>query len=185
MVPALFLDRDGVINVDTGYLHRPEECRFVPGIFELVGAANRAGYRVLIVTNQSGVGRGYFSEEVFRSFTEWMIGEFKRRGLSIDGVYFCPHHPDAPLDAYRVACACRKPEPGMFLSARDEFDVDMHRSIMVGDSRTDIEAAHAGGVGRAFLLVDPSQDGGLIDDCTVIHSLDEVLQALADRTKSV
>jgi D-glycero-D-manno-heptose 1,7-bisphosphate phosphatase len=185
MAPALFLDRDGVINVDTGYLHQPEVCRFMPGIFELVGTANRLGYRVLVVTNQSGIGRGYYSEPVFHAFTDWMVGAFAQRGLRIDKVYYCPHHPDAPLDAYRLACDCRKPGPGMFLSARDEFDIDLGRSVMVGDNHTDVEAAQAAGVGRAFLFLADAPAGAGLDGGTVVHSLEAVSQALVESASCV
>ncbi|KVK92414.1 D-glycero-beta-D-manno-heptose 1,7-bisphosphate 7-phosphatase [Burkholderia cepacia] len=179
MTPALFLDRDGVINVDTGYLHRPSECQFVPGIFELVRAANRAGYRVFVVTNQAGIARGFYTEQVFRAFTDWMLGEFAKHGALIDEVYFCPHHPDAGLGEYRVACECRKPLPGMLLRARDEFGVDMARSIMIGDNLTDVEAARAAGVGQVFWLVDQKMETpSSADGYVIVRSFDDVQSVL-------
>ncbi|HDR8911062.1 TPA: D-glycero-beta-D-manno-heptose 1,7-bisphosphate 7-phosphatase [Burkholderia multivorans] len=179
MTPALFLDRDGVVNVDIGYLHRPSDCRFVPGIFELVRAANREGYRVFVVTNQAGIARGFYTEQVFRAFTEWMLDEFAQQDALIDKVYFCPHHPDAGLGEYRVACECRKPLPGMLLRARDEFDVDMARSIMIGDNLTDVEAALAAGVGRVFWLVDQTKETpSSADGYVIVRSFDDVRSVL-------
>ena len=149
---ALFLDRDGVVNLDTGYLHKPSECVFVDGIFELVSAANRAGYLVLFVTNQAGIARGYFTVDVFEAFTHWMLGEFQSAGARIDRVYYCPHHPEFGLGEYRQACACRKPEPGMFEQARRDFDLDMEGSLMIGDKLADLQAAERAGVAHRFLL---------------------------------
>jgi D-glycero-D-manno-heptose 1,7-bisphosphate phosphatase len=149
---ALFLDRDGVINVDYGYVHRAEQCVFVDGIFDLVRAANEAGYVVAVVTNQAGIARGLYDEAQFHAFMDWMRGEFVRHGVRLDRVYHCPHHPDVGGDALRMTCACRKPEPGMLHRARDEFDLDMAASLLVGDKESDIEAARRAGVGRSFLL---------------------------------
>ena len=149
---ALFLDRDGVVNIDTGYLHKPDECVFVEGIFELVSAANHAGYLVVLVTNQAGIGRGYFALAQFEAFTGWMLGEFRSKDARIDRVYHCPHHPEFGLGEYRQACACRKPQPGMFLQARADFDLDMEGSLMVGDKPSDLHAAARAGVAHRFLL---------------------------------
>ncbi|KVN31299.1 D,D-heptose 1,7-bisphosphate phosphatase [Burkholderia stagnalis] len=181
VTPALFLDRDGVVNVDTGYLHRPEDCRFVPGIFDLVRAANCAGYRVFVVTNQAGIGRGFYTEETFHVFTDWMVGEFAEQDAVIDKVYFCPHHPDAGVGAYKIHCDCRKPKPGMLFAARDEFDVDMSHSIMVGDNRTDIEAAQSAGVEHVFWLVDDAAAPIPPDGCRVVHSLEPIVETLDRR----
>ncbi|MFT4065261.1 D-glycero-beta-D-manno-heptose 1,7-bisphosphate 7-phosphatase [Paraburkholderia sp.] len=149
---ALFLDRDGVVNVDTGYLHASNECVFIEDIFGLVRAANHAGYVVVLVTNQAGIGRGYFTAGQFQAFTDWMLGEFRSRDARIDRVYYCPHHPEFGLGEYRQACACRKPQPGMFEQARVDFDLDMERSLVVGDKPSDLQAAARAGVGHRFLL---------------------------------
>jgi D-glycero-D-manno-heptose 1,7-bisphosphate phosphatase len=149
---ALFLDRDGVVNVDVGYLHKSSECVFIDGIFELVSAANHAGYVVVLVTNQAGIGRGYYTVDQFQAFTDWMLGEFQSRDARIDRVYYCPHHPEFGLGAYRQACACRKPQPGMFEQARADFDLDMEGSLMVGDKPSDLHAAARAGVTHRFLL---------------------------------
>jgi D-glycero-D-manno-heptose 1,7-bisphosphate phosphatase len=175
MQPALFLDRDGVINVDIDYLHRPEDCRFIPGIFDLVQAANHAGYRVFVVTNQAGIARGIYSEQTFHAFTDWMIGEFARSNALIDKVYYCPHHPGAGMGAYKMQCGCRKPQPGMMLQARDEFQIDMGRSIMVGDHRSDIQAAQAAGIGRVYWLCNKSFTHDRPNGCSVVDSLEPII----------
>ncbi|WP_018137965.1 MULTISPECIES: D-glycero-beta-D-manno-heptose 1,7-bisphosphate 7-phosphatase [unclassified Thioalkalivibrio] len=152
---ALFLDRDGVINVDHGYVHRPDQVEFVPGIFELVAAATSRHWPVVVVTNQSGIGRGYYGDSDFRQLTDWMRERFAERGGRIEAVYHCPHHPHDAQPDYRRACPDRKPEPGMLLRARDDLDLDLPGSVLVGDRASDLEAARRAGVG-ARLLFDPS-----------------------------
>jgi len=147
--PALFLDRDGVINVEKNYLHRAEDFEFIDGIFELCRRFQEKGYRIVVVTNQSGIARGYYGEEDFEALTRWMVEAFEKRGITIDGVYHCPHHPDIS-----GPCTCRKPEPGMFLQAAKELDIDLKRSVMVGDSERDIVAAHRAGIEETYLLDD-------------------------------
>ncbi|WP_233828493.1 D-glycero-alpha-D-manno-heptose-1,7-bisphosphate 7-phosphatase [Paraburkholderia sp. ZP32-5] len=149
---ALFLDRDGVVNVDIGYLHTSDECVFNEDIFGLVRTANHAGYVVVLVTNQAGIGRGYFTVDQFHAFTDWMLDEFRCRHARIDRVYYCPHHPEFGLGEYRQACACRKPQSGMFEQARVDFDLDMQGSLMVGDKPSDLQAAARAGVAQRFLL---------------------------------
>lgn len=149
---ALFLDRDGVINVDKNYVHTIEDCEFIDGIFDLVKQANLLGFKVLIVTNQSGIARNYYSEAQFIRFSEWMKSEFLSHGASIDAIYFCPHHPEHGNGIYLTDCACRKPKPGMLLQAQAEFNIEMTTSIMVGDHLTDIEAAYAAKIGNRYLF---------------------------------
>lgn len=156
---ALFLDRDGVINVDYPYVHKTEDFEFIDGIFELVRKARDFGYIVLVVTNQAGIGRGYYSEDEFLALTEWMKSQFAERGSDIDSVYFCPDHPLYGVGCYRRDSPLRKPAPGMLLQARDEFDVDMARSVMVGDKKTDMLAGAAAGVGT-LLWLNPDEEGG-------------------------
>lgn len=151
---ALFLDRDGVINVDHGYVHRSEQVEFVPGIFELVAAATARGWRVVVVTNQSGIGRGYFGVGDFQHLTEWMRSRFAERGGTLDAVYHCPHHPREAGPDYRRDCPDRKPAPGMLLRARRDLQLDMAASVLVGDRLSDLEAARRAGVGTR-LLFDP------------------------------
>jgi D-glycero-D-manno-heptose 1,7-bisphosphate phosphatase len=151
---ALFLDRDGVINADFGYVHRVDQIVFLEGIFDLCRAARVQGYAIVVITNQAGIGRGLYSEADFQTLMAWMTGAFSREGAPVDGVYHCPHHPEHGLGAYRVHCACRKPEPGMLLEAQRDLSLDLARSILIGDKMHDIEAARRAGVGRRVLLAD-------------------------------
>ncbi len=147
MKKALFLDRDGVINIDHGYVSRVEDFEFVPGILALIRRAQERGYLPIVVTNQSGIGRGYYGEEDFERLTRYMIEEMRRHGIGIgrEQIFHCPHAPEE-------GCDCRKPMPGMFLAAKERFGIDMENSLMVGDKPSDIEAAKAAGVGRAVLV---------------------------------
>jgi len=157
MRPALFLDRDGVINEDRNYVHRIEDFRFVEGIFEFILLAQKRGYLPVIVTNQSGIGRGYYGPEEFERLTEWMLERMREAGIRMERaqVFFCPHRPEE-------GCACRKPRPGMLLEARDRFGIDMERSWMIGDKPSDIEAARRAGVGHTYQVkanqkIDPKE----------------------------
>lgn len=151
--PALFLDRDGVINVDTGYVHKPEECEFVEGIFDLVARANTMNYKVFVVTNQAGIARGYYTEPQFLAFSEWMKAQFTKNNAHIEEIYFCPHHPVHGFGEYLSNCDCRKPAPGMFLKAQVAHDIVMPASIMIGDNMSDLEAAAAAKVGHLNLFI--------------------------------
>lgn len=170
---ALFLDRDGVVNVDYGYVHAPEECVFVDGIFDLVRLANATDYQVVVVTNQAGIGRGYFSEAQFLAFMDWMREAFIGQGARIDRVYFCPHHAEAGVGAYKQACSCRKPQPGMLIAAQRELDLDLASSIIVGDKLSDLEAGARAGVGRRFLFT-PGKAGGAPREDARVSSLGEI-----------
>jgi D-glycero-D-manno-heptose 1,7-bisphosphate phosphatase len=150
--PALFLDRDGVLNVDHGYVHRWEDFQWIPGAKEVIGAFNRAGWLVFVVTNQSGIGRGYYTEEDMLALHEQMVADLKAAGGHVDAIYYAPQHPEAALDKYRHPDPPdRKPNPGMLLKALAEWPVDPDRSIMVGDKPADLEAALRAGV-RGFLF---------------------------------
>lgn len=147
---VLFLDRDGVINVNHGYVHTPEQTDWVPGIFELCVAARDAGYGLIVVTNQAGIARGYYSESQFRDYTRWLHREFEMRGVPLLATYYCPHHPEAGVGEYKVACNCRKPRPGMFIAAMESFAVDPTQSCIIGDQPSDLQAAAAAGVLRGW-----------------------------------
>jgi D-glycero-D-manno-heptose 1,7-bisphosphate phosphatase len=153
---ALFLDRDGIVNLDTGYVHRPADFVFRPGIFALCAAAQARGLALAIVTNQAGIGRGYYTEDDFRALTAWMLARFSARGIAFDGVEFCPDHPTHGMGAYRRDNARRKPGPGMILDASQSLGLDPARSAMLGDRATDMQAALAAGVARRLLL--PADD---------------------------
>jgi len=149
---AAFLDRDGVINADHGYVFRREDFRFVPGTLAACAQLHRHGFALVVVTNQSGIGRGLYGEDDYRRLTEWMRAEFAAAGAPLAGVYHCPHHPQALLPQYRRACDCRKPAPGMLLAAARELALDLGRSVLFGDKASDIEAAAAAGLPLRVLL---------------------------------
>ncbi len=144
---ALFLDRDGVINVEKEYLYKIEDVEFVPGIFELCRHYQEQGYLIIVVTNQSGIARGLYSEADFELVSVWMREQFSQRGIRISAIYHCPHHPD-----YTGVCTCRKPQPQMLFDAAQRFHIDMARSLLIGDNERDIEAGIAAGVGETVLL---------------------------------
>jgi D-glycero-D-manno-heptose 1,7-bisphosphate phosphatase len=145
--PTLFLDRDGVLNEDRGYVHRWEDFRWIPGAKETIAAFNRAGWLVIVVTNQSGVGRGYYAEADMHALHARMNEDLAAAGGRIDAIYFCPDHPDAPLERYRHPDPPnRKPNPGMILQALRDWPVDRAASVLVGDKPSDMEAASRAGV---------------------------------------
>lgn len=149
---ALLLDKDGVINVNHGYVCTPERTDFIGGIFDLCRAATRHGWLNVVVTNQAGIGRGYYTEQAFKAYMDWVRAEFHRNDARLDAVYYCPHHPVHGQGAYLRDCDCRKPKPGMILTAQRELDLDLGGSMLVGDSASDAEAGRAAGVGRIVLL---------------------------------
>jgi D-glycero-D-manno-heptose 1,7-bisphosphate phosphatase len=159
---ALFLDRDGVINIDHGYVHRPEQTEWVDGIFDLCRDARAVGYDLVVVTNQAGIARGFYSESDFSAYCDWLRGQFAARGCPLLAIYHCPHHPDAGIGELRCACDCRKPAPGMLFRARDEWEIDLAASALLGDQSSDILAARAAGVGRWLQLGATSPESGRI-----------------------
>lgn len=149
---AAFLDRDGVINIDSAYLSRWEDFRFVPGSLEAMRRLQQAGYALVVVTNQSGIARGYYSEEDYQLLTRQMRAALRTKGVTLAGVYHCPHHPAGKVPELAVDCGCRKPAPGMILQAARELQLDLAHSFLVGDKESDLQAARAAGVGRAYLV---------------------------------
>jgi D-glycero-D-manno-heptose 1,7-bisphosphate phosphatase len=152
MERGLFLDRDGVINEEVGFLIRSQDVRFVPGIFSLCRTARTLGYRIFVVTNQSGIARGYYTEEEFWTLMSWMQTEFAREGVGFDAVYHCPFHPEHGVGVYRQEHEDRKPSPGMLRRGEREFGVSLAQSVLVGDRCTDIAAANTAGLQQAFLI---------------------------------
>ena len=156
--PALFLDRDGVINIDHGYVHRIEDFDFLPGIFDLVRfAVYELDWPVIVVTNQAGIGRGLFDENTFEFLTVWMCERFAREGAPLTKVYHCPYHPVHGIGEYRRDHSWRKPNPGMILKAQSDFNLDVARSVLIGDRPTDMQCATAAGIGLAMMLTPESQ----------------------------
>lgn len=167
MPKALFLDRDGVVNVEKNYLHKIEEFELVEGIVEVCRAYQESGYLIIIVTNQSGISRGYYTQEDFTTLSQWMVEHFKALGITITHIYHCPHH-----ESIDGVCECRKPEPGMFLEAQKEYDLDMAMSVMIGDNERDIEAALRAGVGMNILLTGDSTQS---QANRIVHTLLELV----------
>ncbi|PLV57304.1 D-glycero-beta-D-manno-heptose 1,7-bisphosphate 7-phosphatase [Erwinia sp. E602] len=151
-VPAVFLDRDGTINVDHGYVSEIDSFEFIDGAIDAMRELKAMGFALVLVTNQSGIARGMFSEDQFMQLTEWMDWSLADRDVDLDGIYFCPHHPEAIVEELRQRCECRKPQPGMLLSAQQELNIDMAASYMVGDKIEDMQAAAAAGVGKKVLV---------------------------------
>jgi D-glycero-D-manno-heptose 1,7-bisphosphate phosphatase len=149
---AVFLDRDGVINVDHGYVHKVEHFRFVPGSDVALARLQAAGWRLVVVTNQSGLARGLYSIDDYERFTAHLRQQLAAAGVRLDAVLHCPHLPDAAIDAYRLACDCRKPGPGMLLQAARELSLDLAASVIVGDRLSDVLAGRAAGVGHSVLV---------------------------------
>ena len=150
---AAFLDRDGVINIDYGYVGGVDRFEFKDGIFELLKFLRDKGCTLFIVTNQSGIARGYYSEEDFHNLMHYMIEDIKKRGIEIKDYNFCPHHPDITGE-----CECRKPKPGMILDSAKKYNIDLKNSIIIGDSDKDIEAGKNAGIKKTYKLEDSFYD---------------------------
>lgn len=148
---AVFLDRDGTINVEKDYLYRIEDFQMIPNAPEAIRLLNDAGFLVVVVTNQSGIGRGYYDELMLEKLHCHMAQELAKAGARIDAWYFCPHHPEHGTGHYRRDCACRKPLPGMLVQAAEDLGIDLTTSFMVGDKLADIEAGLAAG-SRSLLV---------------------------------
>lgn len=152
MKAAAFLDRDGVVNIDRGYVFRATDFEFVPGTLDAARTLKELGLALVVVTNQSGIARGYYGVEQFNELTEWMKQQFAAHGAALDGVYYCPHHPiDGPAP-YRQDCGCRKPAPGMLLDAARDLGIDLSSSVLFGDKASDLQAALAAGIPNRVLL---------------------------------
>jgi D-glycero-D-manno-heptose 1,7-bisphosphate phosphatase len=147
MKKALFLDRDGVINIEKDYLYKIEDFIFIDGIFDLCKYFIKQGYLIFIVTNQSGIARKYYSENDFEILTTWMLKEFSQHDIVITEVYHCPHHPDIS-----GSCECRKPKPDMLYKAQREFNIDLSSSVIIGDKERDIQAGHNAGLKKSYLF---------------------------------
>jgi len=161
---ALFLDRDGVINIDKGYLYKIEDVEFCEAIFEVCQKYQRDGYIIVIVTNQSGIARGYYSQKQFDTLSEWMIDQFAQKGVQIAKIYHCPHLPTIDKE-----CQCRKPKAGMLFKAAKELDISLEKSTLIGDNSSDIEAAKNAGLKEYYLI------SSQLDNSYNIRSLKELL----------
>jgi len=178
MAVAAFLDRDGVINVDHGYVSRWEDFDFLPGVPEALLSLQKAGYQLIVISNQSGIGRGFYSERDLEELNLRIAHHlYEQLAIEMTGFYHCPHHPTDALGDYLMQCECRKPAPGMILRAEKDHNIDLAGSLLVGDKRSDIEAGKAAGVGRLF-HVSTVTEMDPVGDCFAVNSLQEVADSL-------
>ena len=167
-IKTIFLDRDGVINKEVGYLHKIEDFIFIDGVFEACLSFKKLGYQIIIISNQSGIARGYFTLFDYEKLTKWMLNQFSKKNISILDVFFCPHGP-------KSKCSCRKPKPGMLIDARNKYNIDLEKSWMIGDKETDIESANLAGISNTILL----RSGHIINesDSKAKHIIDSIKQS--------
>jgi D-glycero-D-manno-heptose 1,7-bisphosphate phosphatase len=149
---AAFIDRDGVINEERNYVHRIEDFVLLPGVIEGLALLRRSGYRLVVVTNQAGIARGYYGPAELERLHAHLAGLLSAHGLQLDAIYHCPHHPQGSVPALAVECECRKPAPGMLLQAARELDLDLPSSVLIGDKLSDVQAGRAAGVGRTVIV---------------------------------
>ncbi|GAA4249222.1 D-glycero-beta-D-manno-heptose 1,7-bisphosphate 7-phosphatase, partial [Azospirillum formosense] len=175
---ALLLDRDGVVNVDYGYVGDRSRFTFMDGIFPLARHAMDRGFRIAVITNQSGIARGYFSENAFLELTGWMRTVFQAQGVDLAGVFHCPYHRGGTVERYARDSFWRKPNPGMILDAARRLDLDLARSVFLGDQPTDMEAARAAGVERRVLLSSGNPTTEPAAATSVIRRLEDMIPTL-------
>jgi D-glycero-D-manno-heptose 1,7-bisphosphate phosphatase len=172
---ALFLDRDGVINYNYGHVHKIENFKFLPGIFNLTKFATGLNYKIIIITNQSGIGRGIYNENQFLRLTNWMVKRFEKNGSIIDGVYYCPYHPVHGVGEYRIDSDFRKPAPGMLLQAAKDHNIDLEKSIFIGDNVTDMMAGKNAGVKNLIYLYNEEPYNGVVNIKNIIDAIPYLL----------
>ena len=175
---AAFIDRDGVINEELDYVHRTEDFHVLPGVVEGLALLQQHGWRLVVVTNQAGIARGLYSEADFEHLTAHMRSLFASQGVAIDGVYHCPHHPNAGIGAYRRDCDCRKPKPGMLLAAAHDLGLTLADSVIVGDKASDLEAGRAAGLAACVLV-----ESGHAPDARARAMADHCCAGLADAAR--
>ena len=161
---AIFLDRDGTINKEVNYLYRKDDFEFIPNAPKAIKLFHEIGYRVIVITNQAGVARGFYREkdvEILHSYIDYLLD---REGTFIDAYYYCPHHPEGTVVEYSYICSCRKPEIGMIEEALKDYDIDLPNSIFIGDKEIDIETGKCAGVGRCFLV----RSGHIVDESNTL-----------------
>lgn len=175
MEKIIFLDRDGTINVEVDYLYKKEDFKFEDNADKAIKIFNDLGYKVIVVTNQSGIARGYYSEEDLKKLHEHIDEELGKIGAKVNAYYYCPHHPEATIDKYKVDCQCRKPNLGMFLDAKKDFNIDFENSIIVGDKVSDLESGVR--LGMKTVLV---ETGHGLEELSKIYFKTEIYKNLYD-----
>ena len=145
-----------MVNQDLGYVHRIEDFHFLPGVLEACNQLVELGHRIVIITNQAGIARGYYTTADLETLHNWMSEQFRKAGAALSGIYFCPHHPEGTVHQYKLLCNCRKPAPGMILRAKHELNINLADSILVGDKPSDIQAGRRAGINRCYLLTTKS-----------------------------
>jgi D-glycero-D-manno-heptose 1,7-bisphosphate phosphatase len=158
MNKAVFLDKDGTIVEDVGYMSSPDQIKFIPGSIEAIKMLNEAGYKVVVITNQAGVARGLVTEDMLQTIDKTLHKWILNGGAHLDGIYYCPHHPEHGVYPYKQVCECRKPHPGLIKRAHRDLGIDLSQSYMVGDKATDIEAGKRAGTRTIFLLSGRGQE---------------------------
>jgi D-glycero-D-manno-heptose 1,7-bisphosphate phosphatase len=169
MNKAVFLDRDGVINVEIDYVYKIEEFEFIENTFEALKFIQEKGYQIVIVTNQSGIARGFYTEEQFQTLTDWMLEKFREQGINVAALYYCPHHPEKGIGKYKMDCECRKPKPGMILRAQKDLDIDLEQSYIVGDKISDVQSGLAAGIKNGVLVKSGHKLPENVDDSIKIY----------------
>lgn len=156
---AAFIDRDGVINEERDYVHCIEDFMLIPGVVEGLTLLRSAGYLLIVVTNQAGIARGYYDQAAMEHLHDYLRRLLSERGVTLDAIYFCPHHPQGSVSGLDIECNCRKPAPGMLLQAMQDFDLDLSASVLIGDKHSDVQAGKRSGVGRTVIVESGHQVG--------------------------
>jgi D-glycero-D-manno-heptose 1,7-bisphosphate phosphatase len=182
---AVFIDRDGTISEEVGYINHPSRFRVFPYAADAVRLLNESGWLAIVVTNQAGVARGYFSEEMIHAVHDQMKRDLESAGARLDAIYYCAHHPSVGEPPYRLDCDCRKPKPGLIRRAAEEFDIDLAQSWMVGDRYGDIELARNAGVSSAFVLSGYGRGEWEQQRATWQHEPDLVSENLSEAVQAI
>jgi D-glycero-D-manno-heptose 1,7-bisphosphate phosphatase len=177
---AAFIDRDGVINEERNYVHRIEDFVLLPGVVKGLALLRKIGYRLIVVTNQAGIARGYYDQIAMNRLHDHMREHLLTHGVMLDAIYFCPHHPSGNVSSLAIKCNCRKPAPGMLLQAANDFDLDMASSVLFGDKLSDVRAGKKAGVGRNFLV----KSGHELDAAAALEA-DALAETLLDAAQQL